>query len=170
MDGWTIHPGAFSEAQLEPPESNVDDRLLRTYRRSDGCEIDIQVFYMNARRNHFWGTEYLRVIQCWYGHYRRVESRPVRIGAEAMANCLLLTRGGTTSSLLYWMQSPGRTSLSGWAHDLWQCRQNLAFSRSDGCVVVVASRWARRAEREQQILAVARHLHRRLDRWLNSRS
>jgi len=168
--GWQPGPGTLTPNQrffvLEKEgRPFLDEMLLRTFYNEAGGSIEAQIFYHHTRRDNAWG-DFADMVNCWHGRFHKVTQREVSLAQNAKANLLVMERENEHAVALYWMQSAGRTSASGWAHVLWQHVQALLMRRSDACFVKLSYSGPRTPGRDATLTDVGRHVHKRLARWL----
>ena len=70
------------------------------------------------------------------------------------------------STVLYWLQSPNKTSAGGFEHLLWLYRQDLLLKRTDGCFVKLAYYGRATPDADAQLLQLGKLYHQALSAWL----
>lgn len=172
LDGYAGRPAALRKQQdmLDYGMRHLyDDALLRLYAGPEG-PFEVQIFYCRTRRPRNRLTNTTNLVNCLHGHYHRVADATVALGPGVDARRLRLDRYGEQATAFFWLQSPGRTSADGFAHLLWQVRQDLLRARSDGCFVKIAYDGAPSVTRDAAALTLAREVHRAVDAWLAART
>jgi|GEM_PF-3259900 len=155
---------AFGAANL------YDEHLVRVYTRSGAPDLEVQVFYCGSRRPRNGLTNTLHKVNCLHGHYTSVERQAVDLAPGVRATRLRLARGARASTVVYWLQSPGRTSAQGFAHLVWQYARDARRARSDGCFVKIAYYGPPAAGHDQALTAFAAQMHGVVDAWLSERT
>lgn len=173
ISGWLEHEDKLTDTQkfflLEKDGSPFLDQMrIATLTNSQGARIDVQIFYHRNRQSNAWG-DFADMVNCWHGRYFQLESTPVRLAPNALATQLTMYRKNELATALYWMQSPGRTSSSGWPHIAWQYMQELFSKRADACFIKLSYSGKNDPKRNEQLQQVAKIIHLRLDKWLAQR-
>jgi len=155
---------AFGVAHL------YDEHLVRIYTRAGAPDLEVQVFYCGSRRPRNRLTNTLHKANCLHGHYTSVERQAVDLAPGVQVTRLRLARGARASTVLYWLQSPERTSAQGFSHLVWQYAQDARRARSDGCFVKIAYYGPPVLEHDQALTAFAARMHAVVDAWLAERA
>lgn len=131
---------------------------------SEGMSFEVQVFYCSSRRPKNRLIYYLDTIQCLHGHYSEVQSERFELAGYHVRRLRLRGRHGS-STLLYWLQSPGVTSTSSLGHGMWLCARDVTGRPSEGLFVKVAYYGAPDAEKDRLLGELAESLHSDLADW-----
>ena len=168
---WQGTPGALASRQemlAFGMENLYDDALLRRY-RGPGGDFEVQIFYCRSRRPRNRLTNTTNLVNCLHGHYRRVGDEVLSLPPLRLRQ-LRLHRHDQHATVLFWLQSPGKTSPAGFEHLLWQYWQDLLLRRSDGCFVKIAYNGPPRTGQDKALRRLAHSLHQQVDAWLQKRS
>ncbi len=147
--------------------ATCDDHVARRITLDRKTFATLHIFYCRTRQpdNRLTGFEtYQR--QHVAGARRRTNSI-VTLEGGSSAIRLQIENDGGSRTLLYWYQSPGRTSASPASHLLRQFTEELQCRRSDGCVVLLELAGRRPDEAESKLIELASTLHPTIETWLD---
>lgn len=140
------------------------DRLSRIYRRADGVAFEVQLFYAPARAPDNRLTYF--PVTCLHGGYEEVTGADVTFGENRPARQIRVRgKNGEHAMLLYWLQSPGRSSRSPASHLYWLYLQDVLGRRTDGVLVKIADTAPPSSARDRALADLARHLAAAVDAW-----
>ena len=173
-EGWRVGEGKLNRFQgmLRFATSEIyDDSLLLQLEHPGLPPVEVQIFYCNSRRPRNRLTNTVNMINCLHGHFRDVEQHAaeLRTPAPVPAELLHLRRDERSSALLYWLQSPGKTSADDFEHLLWLYRQDLMRRRTDGCFVKLAYYGKPDPRRDRALLELGAAGHDAVKKWLDKR-
>jgi hypothetical protein len=154
---------------LQAVGGKYDDQIFRIYKNPAGLEIEAQIFYCATRRPHNRLTTSLNFVNCLHGGYQQVALTTLALKPDLPVGYIVVRKGEAAAALMYWLQSPGKTSADGFSHALWQYEQNLQLSRADGCFVKLAVAGERTPEKEAALAELAKLLHGKIETWLLAR-
>lgn len=152
------------------PFSDYTDQLMQSLvTGNDHTQIRLHIVYAADRRPDNILTDYLKRLLSHYQHKGTYYHELVDIKPGVQANLIRFQATTGYKNIIWFMQSPGKTSTRSLSHLLWQYGRELIPGRTDGCGISLTYDGPPQPTYDDLLIDLAGYYHDQINDWLNYR-